>query len=146
MSTNKTYSRNVFSHKKGISGGIDQGKGRLFRDNSVFMAMNIRPENDRLMSRNGQVLYASDHQGVLSAERTTGFMTVSAGTRVYVGETVHDFAPIRGALEDFLGLTVSVSGVFQESNVFSISTSVSGEYKEIEDVIGITTTISGELT
>jgi hypothetical protein len=81
---NKTYHRRVFGGKDASWNGIDQGKGRLLPD-ALEMSLNATFDDNVFKTRLGQVSVDSGTTGViLCAKHTAGYVTIMAGTDLFV--------------------------------------------------------------
>ena len=82
----KTYSRSVFSHKRASWRGMDQGKGALYRGDSVEMTLNVLMDDNVFKNRVGQEIKDTSAYGIISGKKTLSGVTVASGTNIFFDE------------------------------------------------------------
>jgi len=87
MAKRKTYHRRVFGGKDAIWEGMDQGKGLLFRGNTVRFSLNAVFDENTFRQRMGQEAVAQSYEGSLhTGHELLNSVAVGAGTDFYVTE------------------------------------------------------------
>ena len=87
MAKSKTYHRRVFGGKDAVWLGMDQGKGLLYRGNTVRFSLNATFEENTFRPREGQTASAESYEGSLHTGRELlNTVVVGAGTDFYVTE------------------------------------------------------------
>jgi len=82
------YHGSVFSRKRAIWGGMDQGKGSLYRGDFTEMTLNLDFQDNVFRPRVGQDRVEDGSAGITGAERTLSGITVVSGSNVFFGETL----------------------------------------------------------
>ena len=84
--TNHNYHRSVFSHKRAVWGGMDQGKGLLYRGDFVEFMLNLSNKDNVMRVREGQEKKDTSVDGIIAGKETVSGVTVVSGTNVFFGE------------------------------------------------------------
>ena len=80
------YHRSVFASKRGNWPGMDQGKGLLYRDNSVEMTLNADVRDNVLKVREGQERKTTSIAGIDAGKKTLSGVSVVSGTNMFFDE------------------------------------------------------------
>ena len=79
------YRRSVFTHKRAVWGGMDQGKGDVYRGDYVDLTINIDIQDNVVKTRVGSEKAESWVNGIIAGKRTELGVTVVSGTNVFFG-------------------------------------------------------------
>ena len=82
----------VFSRKRAVWDGVDQGKGKMYRGDSVEMALNLRNGDNVLKIRDGSDRAGSGDDPIRAGKGTESGVTIVIGTNAYFGEEFDDIA------------------------------------------------------
>ncbi len=143
MGKSKTYSANVFSHKKGVWGGMDNSKGELYRGDTIQMSLNVVTDENVFKPREGFTEYASTDSGILSAKSTLRYVLVSTGSKVFYDTVVPTFAKSPPALRVSMQVGVSISGYFQEADLLNVSVDVKGQFGVLDEGVSMGVDVEG---
>jgi len=88
----RNYHGSVFAHKRAVWGGMDQGKGQLYRGDYVEMMLNLRNKDNVLQPRDGSSKKISTDDPINAGKGTESGITIVIGTNAYFGEEFGDIA------------------------------------------------------
>ena len=84
----RTKHGSVFSHKRAVWGGMDQGKGLVYRGDFVEFMLNGVNKDNVFKIRDGQSVKDTADAGIQSGHETVSGVTVISGTNVFFGEEI----------------------------------------------------------
>ena len=90
MAKHKTYQGSVFSHARKNWRGMDQGKGLLYRGDSVEMTLNIDMRDNVFTTREGQERKDTSVTGINGGEKTLSGVTITTGANLFFDEVFPD--------------------------------------------------------
>ena len=88
MATFKTYHRRNFSHKKATWLGMDQGKGQLYRGDTVEFMLNALVDENTFKLREGQAVEDSSASGINAGKRTVNGTSIICGTNFFFDTSI----------------------------------------------------------
>jgi len=80
------YHGSVFSRKRAVWGGMDQGKGQVYRGDFVEMTLNVNIDDNVFKLRDGSERAEESVSGINAGKSTISGVTVVSGTNVFFGE------------------------------------------------------------
>jgi hypothetical protein len=89
MAKFKSYQRSVFSHRRALQSGIDNGRGDLYRGDTCEMTLNFSDDEGVLTQRDGMVKKASIDSALFSGKSTGSGLAITAGTDAYYGVDIN---------------------------------------------------------
>ncbi len=138
----KQYHGSIFSHKRGTWAGMDQGKGDLYRGDTVGFMLNVNTKDNVFTARIGQEFKRGGSEGVQAGRRTLGGVSIVSGVNLFFDAVFPAITTSDQAFYEPIIVTAVVSGEFtraiDDGTMEIITTAVvSGDHgpKELEIVV-----------
>jgi len=124
----KTYHGSVFSHKRGQWGGVDQGKGLLYRGNTVEFALNVWFGDNVFTVREGQELVTISLAGITAGNKSISGLCLVSGTNAYFDESTISLNSDSLFIIHDIAIESEMTGSFEKAPVLLIESAMSGEF------------------